>query len=68
MTYEELVKRLEQIVAELESGEAKLGEVNKLFAEGAEIVKKCYELLNESQGKVTVLREELGKLVEKPLQ
>ena len=67
MTFEELVKRLEEIVAILESGNVKLDEVNKLFTEGAEITKKCYEVLNESKGKITVLREELGKLVEKPL-
>ncbi len=67
MTFEELVKRLEEIVATLESGNVKLDEVNKLFTEGAEITKKCYEVLNESKGKITVLREELGKLVEKPL-
>ncbi len=67
MTFEELVKRLEDIVVQLESGNTKLEEVNKLFAEGAEITKKCYEMLNDSKGKVTVLREELGKLVEKPL-
>lgn len=67
MTFEELVKRLEEIVEKLEGGTAKLDEVNKLFSEGAEIAKKCYEVLNESKGKVTVLRDELGKLVEKPL-
>ena len=67
MTFEELVKRLEEIVATLESGNVKLDEVNKLFTEGAEITKKCYEVLNESKGKISVLREELGKLVEKPL-
>ena len=67
MTFEQLVKRLEEIVVALESGETKLEDVNKLFSEGAEITKKCYEILNDSKGKVTVLREELGKLVEKPL-
>ena len=67
MTFEDLVKRLEEIVTKLESGNVKLDEVNKLFSEGADITKKCYEILNESKGQVTVLREELGKLVEKPL-
>ncbi len=66
MTFEELVKRLEEIVEKLESGTAKLDEVNKLFSEGAEIAKKGYAVLNESKGKVTVLREELDNLVEKP--
>ena len=67
MSFEENVKRLQEIVEKLESGETKLDEVNTLFAEGADLTKKCYELLNESKGKVTVLREELNKLIEKPL-
>ena len=67
MNFEENVKRLQEIVEKLESGETKLDEVNTLFAEGADLTKKCYELLNESKGKVTVLREELSKLIEKPL-
>ncbi len=67
MSFEENVKRLQEIVEKLESGETKLDEVNTLFAEGADLTKKCYELLNESKGKVTVLREELNKLIEKTL-
>lgn len=67
MIFEEAVKRLEEIVRLLESGEVKLDEVNALFCEGANLTKECYKLLNESKGKITVLREELDKLVEKPL-
>lgn len=67
MNFEESVKRLEEIVKKLESGEVKLDEVNSLFSEGAEIAKNCYKLLNESKGKITVLREDLDKLVEKPI-
>lgn len=67
MNFEESVKRLEEIVKCLESGETKLDEVNALFSEGAKITKDCYKMLNESKGKITVLREELDKLVEKPL-
>ncbi len=68
MNFEQSVKRLEEILQLLESGEAKLEEVNTLFAEGAEITKNCYKLLNDSKGKITVLRTELDKLVEKPFE
>ena len=67
MTFEELVKRLDEIVEQLESGDTKLEEINKLFAEGAQITKQCYEMLIESKGKITVLREEVGKFIEKPM-
>ena len=65
MTFEELTKKISEIVIKLESGTLSLDEMSKLFAEGTEITKKCYALLNEKKGKVTVLREELGALVEK---
>lgn len=67
MTFEEQIKRLEEIVEKLESGDVGLNETNKLFEEGVEICKKCFENLSETKGKITVLREELSKLVEKPL-
>ncbi len=65
MTFEELTKKLSEIVTKLESGTLSLDEMSKLFSEGTEITKKCYAILNEKKGKVSVLREELGGLVEK---
>jgi len=66
MTFEEKVKRLEDIVAILETGNATLEEINKLFAEGVELAKDCFTTLNNSKGKITVLQQELSDLVEKP--
>ena len=66
MTFEEQVKRLSQIVEILENSQPTLEEVNKLFSEGVELTKNCYKALNETKGKITVLQDELGKLIEKP--
>lgn len=66
MTFEDKVKRLNEIVEQLENSKTSLDEVSKLFAEGVELTKSCYATLNETKGKITVLQEELGKLVEKP--
>ena len=66
MTFEEQVKRLEQIVDQLENSQPTLEEVNKLFCEGVELTKNCYKTLNDTKGKISILQEELGKLVEKP--
>lgn len=68
MTFEEQIKRLEQIVEKLESEKVGLNETNKLFEEGVKICKECFANLSETKGKITVLREELGKLVEKSLE
>ncbi len=67
MNFEDSVKRLEEIVTKLESGDAKLNEVDVLFTEGADLVKKCYKLLDDSKGKITVLRQELSKYIEEPM-
>ena len=66
MTFEQQVKRLSEIVEKLESGQPTLEEINKLFTEGVELTKNCYKTLNETKGKITILQEELGQLVEKP--
>ena len=54
-TYEEAVKRLEEIVKKLESGAAPLDESIALFSEGAELVKTCTAILDEAEQKVKIL-------------
>lgn len=66
MTFEEQVKRLEEILQVIEDGKAPLEEVNKLFSEGVELSKNCFDMLEKSKGKVTVLQSELQKMIEKP--
>ncbi len=56
-TYEEAVKRLEEIVKKLESGAAPLDESIALFSEGAELVKTCTTILDEAEQKVKILTE-----------
>lgn len=66
MTFEEQVKRLEEILQTIESGKTPLEEANKLFSEGVELAKNCFDMLEKSRGKVTVLQAELQKMIEKP--
>ena len=66
MTFEQQVKRLSEIVEILENNQPSLEEMNKLFTEGVELTKNCYKSLNETKGKITILQEELGQMLEKP--
>lgn len=66
MTFEQQVKRLSEIVEILENNQPSLEEMNKLFTEGVELTKNCYKSLNETKGKITILQEELGQILEKP--
>lgn len=54
-SYEESVKRLQQIVAELEKPDISLEQSMKLFEEGVVLVKDCGEILETAQQKVEQL-------------
>ena len=64
MSYEEAAKELEGIIAKLENGNFSMSEAMKLFERGEELAKVCYQELNAARGKLTIIKETLGKLVE----
>lgn len=53
--FEESMKRLEEIVALLEKGEAPLEESLALFEEGTGLVNACAKLLDQAEQKVVKL-------------
>ncbi len=54
LTFEEALKALEEVVKKLEDKEVSLDEAVKLYNEGLELSKQCYNLLNESEKLITV--------------
>lgn len=56
MGYEEAVKRLEKIVAELEDGSKGLDESLKLYEEGTKLAALCNELLESAEQKIVKLQ------------
>jgi len=54
-TFEQAVKRLEEIVAELEEGNLPLEESLKIYEEGVESTKFCSTKLNETEEKIKTL-------------
>ena len=61
------MKQLEQIVAELESGELPLEQAIKKFEEGMELSRFCAQKLEETERKITLLMQNgSGHSVEKP--
>lgn len=53
--FEESMKNLENIVEELEKGDLNLEDSIKKFEEGMELSKKCNEILENAEKKITVL-------------
>lgn len=64
LTYEEAVKELSQIIEKLESGHCALNEALILLQRGKDLVSFCYTSLSNAKGKLTEVKEVLGKLEE----
>lgn len=54
-TFEQAMKRLESIAAQLERGECGLEESLKLFEEGSGLALQCEKLLDQAEQKVNLL-------------
>ena len=67
LTFEKAIKKLEQIVQELESGDQPLEKAMKRFEEGVQLSKYCSEKLDETEKKITILlQDQHGNVFEKP--
>ena len=64
LSFEEMIRRLEEIVRSLDSVETPLDASLALFEEGAGLVRLCTKKLDEAQQKVTVLTSGEGGLTE----
>lgn len=66
-TFEKAMKKLEQIVQQLESGDQPLEDAVKKFEEGIKLSKFCSEKLDETEKRITILlKDEMGNVFEKP--
>lgn len=66
--FEDCLKRLEQIVAELEKGEVSLEQSLALFDEGMNLSATCRKELEEAEGRVEILMKRDGKLRPEPYE
>ena len=67
MSFEAALKRLEELVEKMESGQTDLDSMVKSFEEGKELVKLCTERLSSVERKVEELAKDAsGKVSAKP--
>ena len=65
VSFEEKMKKLEEIAAELEKGDLDLDSSVSKFEAGMRISKECNEMLEKAEKKITMLiKAENGELVE----
>lgn len=65
MSFEEALKRLEEIVGMLEGGDHPLDDSLDLFSEGIKLVKFCNSKIEKVEKSVKKLVNENGELIEK---
>ena len=67
MSFEQALKRIDEIVRNLERGAAALEQSLALFEEGTALIRSCGKMLDEAEQKVVKLRKgEDGAPVELP--
>ena len=66
MTFEQAMKRLEEIVTQLESGDAPLEKSLALFEEGTKLSAFLSKTLDSAEQKVTLIQKQNGQEEEIP--
>ena len=64
LKFEEAMQELESIANELENGNLSLEQSVAKFEEGMNISKKCNEIIENAEKKITILLQKEGKLEE----
>ena len=69
MSFEEAMKRLDEIVRGLEKGDVTLNDSMALFEEGTALIRRCTEMLDSAEQQVVRLKKgEDGAPVELPFE
>jgi len=68
MKFEENMEKLEKIVQDLENGDLNLEAKIDKFEEGMELSKKCSEILEEAEKKITILIKQDDKVIEEDFE
>lgn len=64
ISYEQASKELTNIIEKLEEGSLPMSEALELFEKGEKLIKICYKNVDKAKGKLTEIKENLGKLEE----
>lgn len=64
VSFEEAMKELEQITIELENGNLTLDESVSKFEEGMKLSKKCNDIIEKAEKKITILLNKNGEIEE----
>lgn len=64
MKFEDKMKELQSIADKMEDSNLPMDEAIALYEKGSELAKECFAVLNETKGKITVIKQDLDKYKE----
>lgn len=64
INFEESIEKLEEIAGQLEKGDLSLEESLKKFEEGMKLSKKCNDIIENAEKKITILLQKDGEMQE----
>ncbi len=64
INFEDVLAKLEEITNKLEKEQLSLDETVKLFEEGTKLSKKCNDILENAEKRITILLNENGEIKE----
>lgn len=68
LQFEDMMKKLDEIVEQLESGQMPLDESLKKYEEGVKLLRLCRKRLDETKRKVEILVKKGNKLTVEPFE
>ncbi len=68
MTFEQGMQKLEEIVSQLEAGDAPLDKCMALFEEGTRLSARLSDMLDKAEQKVTLMTTRDGEQIEIPFE
>ena len=68
VSFENNIRRLEQIVAGLEEGDVELDKSLKLYEEGAKLIEACRKQLTEAETRIEKIRPKGDQLETEPFE
>ena len=68
LQFEDMMKKLDEIVEQLESGQMPLEESLKKYEDGIKLLRLCRKRLDETKRKVEILVKKGNKLIAEPFE
>ncbi len=68
LTFEEAIKKIEEISEKLEAGKVSLNEMVELYKQGTELSVYCNKMIDEAEQKIKILSKTKNGIIEKDIE